>query len=92
MRTTLTLEDDNADRLRDLSERTRRPFKQVVNEVIRRGLDTMSVEEPQAPFKVKPHPMGLKAGIDPARLSHYEGELDVEAFGRLYPQKEKAEP
>ena len=92
MRTTLTLEDDNADRLREMAERSRRPFKQVVNDVIRRGLDSMTIEEPQAPYKVKPSPMGLKAGIDPAKLANFEADLDVEAFGKLYPPNEKAEP
>jgi hypothetical protein len=92
MRTTLTLEGDNADRLREMAKRTRRSFKQVVNDVIRRGLDSMTVEETQAPFKVKPSPMHLKAGIDPVKLSHFEADLDVEAFGKWNPQKEKAEP
>ena len=92
MRTTLTLDDDNADRLREMAEHSRRPFKQVVNDVIRRGLDSMAVEEPQAPYQVKPSPMGLKAGIDPAKLAHYEAELDVDAFGKLFPQKERADP
>lgn len=92
MRTTLTLDDDNADRLRELAGRIRRPFKQVVNDVVRRGLDSLSVEEPQAPYRVKPSPMGLKPGIDPAKLARYEAELDVEAFGKGLPKRERVEP
>ena len=91
MRTTLTLDDDNADRLREMAERTRRPFKQVVNDVIRRGLDSLLVEEPQAPYKVKASPMGLRRGIDPAKLSKLEAELDLEAFEKRNPQAEEVE-
>ncbi len=38
MRTTLTLDDDLAEELRTLAHRTRRSFKEVVNEAIRTGL------------------------------------------------------
>jgi hypothetical protein len=38
MRTTLTLDDDLAARLETLSQRRGVPFKQVVNETIRKGL------------------------------------------------------
>ncbi len=38
MRTTLTLDDDLAARLETLSQRRGVPFKQVVNEAIRKGL------------------------------------------------------
>lgn len=86
------MEDDNADRLREMAERTRRPFKQVVNDVLRRGLDSMTIEEPQAPYKVKASPMGLKRGIDPAKLSKLETELDLEAFEKMIPRKEEVRP
>lgn len=39
MRTTLTLDDDLASRLKDLAHERGVPFKQVVNEAIRQGLD-----------------------------------------------------
>lgn len=38
MRTTLTLDDDLAARLETLSQRRGVPFRQVVNEAIRKGL------------------------------------------------------
>ncbi|MEX0325487.1 MAG: DUF2191 domain-containing protein [Puniceicoccaceae bacterium] len=89
MRTTLTLDDENADRLREMATRTRRPFKQIVNDVIRRGLDSLMVEEVQAPYKVKASPMGLRRGIDPVKLSKLEAELDLETFEKANLQKGK---
>jgi len=80
MRTTLTLDEDNAERLRELAHRTRRPFKRVVNEVLRRGLGEGGVAEGQEPYRVEATPMRLRAGIDPARLAQMESELEIERF------------
>jgi hypothetical protein len=62
MRTTLTLDSDVADRLRALARERRLPFKQVVNAVLRRGLDVGSGGA--SPFRVEARPLGLRPGID----------------------------
>ena len=62
MRTTITLDRDVADRLRALVRERGLPFKQVVNDVLRRGLH----DGPRAPerFHVEARPLGLRPGID----------------------------
>ncbi|MGC2202146.1 MAG: hypothetical protein WA633_18665 [Stellaceae bacterium] len=40
MRTLLTLDDDVAARLKTESQRAGRPFREIVNETLRRGLET----------------------------------------------------
>lgn len=59
MRTTLTLENDVATRLRAEARRTGRSFKDLVNECLRRGLaqgePTRAVER----FAVKPRDLGV---------------------------------
>jgi Ribbon-helix-helix protein, copG family len=62
-RTTLTLEDDVAERLREESRRTGKSFKDVVNESIRTGLDRRRTAPPQR-FVVKARPMHAKPGFD----------------------------
>jgi len=62
-RTTLTLEDDVVARLRDVSRRTGRPLKAVVNDAIRAGLESHS-SRARPPFRVEARPMGLRPGID----------------------------
>ncbi len=54
MRTTITLEDDVAARLEQL--RKDKPFKELVNQALRAGLDQMesSVAEPPAPYRLQP--------------------------------------
>lgn len=41
MRTTLTLDDDVASRLSQSAESSKLPFKQVVNQALRAGLDAL---------------------------------------------------
>jgi len=80
MRTTLTIDPDNAEQLRKLAHRSRLPFKRVVNDALRLGLRGENAGEAEPPFVVKASPMRLKAGVDPARLSQFEADLDVAAF------------
>jgi hypothetical protein len=44
MRTTLTLDPDVAARLRQSAEASGRPYKQVVNQALRAGLDALGAE------------------------------------------------
>jgi hypothetical protein len=72
MRTTLTLDDDLAERLADLARESRKPFKAVVNETLRRGLGNSAPKLP--PFVIKARPMNLRPGIDPRRLKELAWE------------------
>ncbi len=79
MRTTLTVDDDLADRLAAVARDTGQPFKTVVNDAIRRGLiDLAPLEVP--PFDYIPHAGGLRAGIDPRSFNALAGQLDDEDF------------
>jgi hypothetical protein len=40
----------------------------------------IAVQASEPRFKVKPRPMGLRAGIDPATLGDLADDLEVEAF------------
>ena len=81
MRTTLTLEDDIGEALRDAARQTGRPFKRVVNDVLRRGLSAS--EKPEAnpePFRVRARRLGWAPGVDPLKLNQLVDELEVERF------------
>jgi len=79
MRTTLTLDDDVAALLREEAERSRLPFKQVVNRAIRLGLRGTTAGEKQT-YRTEPYPFRFKPGIDPDKLNHLVDELEVEAL------------
>ena len=77
MRTTLTLEDDIAEQLAELARQTRKPFKEVVNEALRRGLSAQGdVGPPEPEFRLKPHAGNLRPGIDERRFNELAWEMD----------------
>jgi hypothetical protein len=64
MRTTLTLDDDVAAKLKAESRRAGRPFREVVNEALRRGLASRRVTAARQAFKISVRDLGdLKPGL-----------------------------
>ncbi len=63
VRTTLTLADDVAAKLQLATRNSGRSFKEIVNEVLRLGLAIESQPKPPTPFRVRPVPLGLPAGM-----------------------------
>jgi plasmid stability protein len=81
MRTTLTLDDDVAAKLKAEARRTGRPFRDAVNETLRRGLATRQVGAAQQPFKVVTRDLGdLRAGLSLDNI----GELIEQVEGALH--------
>lgn len=81
MRTTLTLDDDLAHRLREQTRRTGKSFKQVVNETLRQGLRSSDKPPPRLPgFKVEAKRRGFRPGIDTFCLNQVDEELQIEEF------------
>lgn len=77
MRTTLTLDPDVAQLLKSEAHRLRKPFKQVVNDAIRRGLSPgMSARRTR--YRVRAHRTTLRPGIDLAGFNQLVDELDDE--------------
>ena len=78
MRTTITIDNDVLDRARAISAKLRTPFKTVINEALRAGLDHVEQPAKRRQYKTQPHAMGLKAGrnIDNIQelLAQIEGE------------------
>lgn len=64
MRTTLTLDPDIAARLRAEMRKSGKPFKQVVNEYLRLGLNAPRRLPPAKPFVVRARALGLHPGLD----------------------------
>ncbi|MDE0107789.1 MAG: hypothetical protein OXJ37_07135 [Bryobacterales bacterium] len=86
MRTTLTLDEDVADFLKIQCRLQGKPFKHVVNDILRRGMAPSS-HGPELPrFQIVANRSGLVPGIDPLRLNQFNDALEVEDFtarGRL---------
>jgi hypothetical protein len=85
MRTTLTIDDEIADRLRQEMALGKRPLKAIVNEALRRGLGLESVKKPK-PYRVKPHASPFLPGVDAGRLNQLVDDLEAEAFLAKHPK------
>lgn len=79
MRTTITLEDDVAAKLKALAERQKTSFKQTVNAVLRRGLTAPDGPRPGAKrFRLEPFQSPFRPGVDPVRLNQLSDEIEVQ--------------
>ena len=77
MRTTVTLDPDVENILREESHRTRRSLKVVLNAAVRTALSPRAKEKPKL---LPPRPLGLSAGIDPRGLSAIADEMEADAY------------
>lgn len=79
MRTTLTIDDDLAGILRRKARELDKPFKQLVNEALRKGLaENLPANAPR--IAVRPHDFGFSPGIDLDRLNQLADQLEVEDY------------
>lgn len=63
-RTTVTLDEDVAARLRSVMHRSGKSFKQALNEALRRGLAARNAVARRPAFRVKARDLGrLRAGV-----------------------------
>lgn len=64
MRTTLTLDEDVAAKLKSEVRKSGKPLKTVVNEALREGLTARKAAKKQPPFKVRARSLGHYPGLD----------------------------
>jgi hypothetical protein len=81
MRTTLTIDDDLAGILHKKASEEGRPFKVVVNSLLRAGLEASEGPSPhRVSVKVIGRPLGLRPGFDSDKLNQLADELEVQDF------------
>ena len=80
MRTTVTLDRDLERVLREIAARTHRPFKKVLNDTLRAGIEHSTDIGRSEPFVLNARPMGLRAGHDPSGFNRLADDLEAEAF------------
>lgn len=81
MRTTLTIDDGLAKALKELAYRSKKPFRQVVNETLRAGLTATAARRGKR-YKVKPASLGgVSPGIDLDRALALADALEDQEWG-----------
>lgn len=79
MRTTLAIDDDVLDEARSLAERTKKPFRAIVNEALRQGLRILDEPALRKPYVTQPRPLTLRPGIQIDNIQELLSLLDGEA-------------
>lgn len=82
IRTTLTLDDDVADLLREEMYRSKVSMKQAVNQAVRQALRSSHCE--RKPYRTRPFALDFKPGVDLDSLNQLADELEAEAFRDRY--------
>jgi len=83
MRTTVTLDDDVAAKLKEEARRQKTSFKEALNNSVRQGLRA-SAPQANQPYRLKPRPLRARPGIDLDRALSLAGELeDAEILRKL---------
>lgn len=77
MRTTLTLDEDVAEKAKILSHKLNRPFKQIINDALRYGLKEMEKPVIQKPYHTEPHKMGLREGYNLDNIGELLSHIDI---------------
>lgn len=63
MRTTLTIEPDVAAKAKKAVQVTGLPFKSLINQALRIGIDSVLAPKKSRPYQTKGHAMGLRKGL-----------------------------
>ncbi|MEM7482523.1 MAG: DUF2191 domain-containing protein [Acidobacteriota bacterium] len=88
MRTTLTLEDDLAEALKEEAHRAGHSFKRTVNEVLRAGLAARRAPKARKAYRLRPASLGGPLpGIDIDRALRLADALEDEALMRKLEQR-----
>jgi hypothetical protein len=80
MRTTLTLDEDVAAKLKAEMRRSGRSFRDIVNDTLRHGLVEKRIATRRRPFKVEARDLGLRPGLSLDNV----GELLEQIEGSLH--------
>ncbi len=78
MRTTLTIDNDVSERARAIAAKRHLPFKTVINEALRAGLDRVEQPAERRPYVTEPHRLGLKAGRNLDNIQELLSQVDGE--------------
>lgn len=76
MRTTLTLDPDVAQLVRETIEHEHVSLKDAINEGLRRGLKPVAAKRS---LRIVPHQSGLQPGLDPRGFNQLADEFEDEA-------------
>jgi hypothetical protein len=81
VRTTINIDEELLEKLKDIARKRKAPLKEVVNEALRRGLTVPRTRDSnRTPYRIEAFSSDFRPGVDPERLNQLSDALDVERF------------
>ena len=80
MRTTVTLDADVEQLLREAMRRQGKGFKETLNDALRRGLGPSDPESEARQFVVESRPLRLRPELAPTLLGELDDDLEIAGF------------
>jgi len=74
----LTLDEDVAQRIKNLAAKLKKPFKVVLNETLRKGLDQVEKPQKRRNYQTIPHEMGLREGLSIDNIQELLAQVESE--------------
>lgn len=59
----MTLDEDVAQKTKQLAKILKKPFRRVLNDALRKGLDQIEKPQKRQDYRTHPHEMGLREGL-----------------------------
>jgi len=81
MRTTINISDGILSELRELARQRRRPFREIVEETIQRGLGVTQKNSPKR-VRIQTHRIGIKPAYQGLSLNQLYDQLEAEDTGK----------
>ena len=78
MRTTLNLDEDVLAQAKRLAAKTKRPFREVVNEALRSGLRGAAGAAATRAYRTSPHNLGLRPGLSLDNIAELLAQVEGE--------------
>jgi hypothetical protein len=78
MRTTLAIDDDVLDKARSVAAKLHTPFRKVVNEALRAGLEVVVEPASTKPYHTQARKLGLKAGRSLDNINELLAQIEGE--------------
>ena len=78
MRTTLSIDDDVLERARAAAAKMGMPFKTIINEALRAGLEHVEKPAQSRRYETRPHAMGLKPGRNLDNIQELLAQIEGE--------------
>ncbi|MEW6348268.1 MAG: DUF2191 domain-containing protein [Thermodesulfobacteriota bacterium] len=78
MRITVSVDDDVIERARAVAVKLRKPFREIVNEALRAGLDQVEQPAKQRCYTTEPHAMGILPGRNLDNIQELLAQIEGE--------------